>query len=210
MSFLTSGVYAQFVPVESWQVARDKLARLNQRTSVATYNEEFTSLMLSIPDMTEQDRVDKYVRGLKLGPKKEVMIRRCKTLADAMATADRVDAVFYSVRNWGRPSVATSAGNNADGPTPMELGQVRPSSKAIALHVEVGAIVVLNVLRGSEDVDVVRPEEVQSTRATQEGDEDVSSLEIESTPFRLKRGSRRKTRSPSRVRGNFWGSGNPG
>lgn len=136
-------------------MAKDKPARLNQRTSVATYNKEFMNRMLSIPEMTEQDRVDKYVRGLKLGPKKEVMICRCKTLEDAMATADRADAVFYSIQSWNRPGNTATTGNS-DGPTPMEISQVRNAFQEIVLHVELGDIVASSVHRGQEAKDGVK------------------------------------------------------
>lgn len=126
---LFNGLAAQFVPIEAWQKARDKLARLSQRTLVAAYSEEFLSLILTIPDMTEQDRVDTYVRGLKFGPRKEVMLRRCRTLDDTMAVADRTNAIYSTTRDW-TPIPTTSADrvgatNATDGPTPMELGQLQ-------------------------------------------------------------------------------------
>lgn len=132
---LFAGLKAQFRPIDAWQVARDKLARLVQHTSVASYIEEFLALMLCIPDMTEQDRVDRFVRGLKIGPRKEVMVRRCQTLDEAMAVADRTDAVFYAARSWNRPTgmgggaTGNDGGNGGtaggDESTPMELGQAR-------------------------------------------------------------------------------------
>lgn len=54
-----------FIPLEGRLVARDKLARLSQRTSITAYNEAFLKLVLSIPGMAEDEKVDRYTRGLK-------------------------------------------------------------------------------------------------------------------------------------------------
>lgn len=110
-------------------MAQDKLSRLVQTTSVAAFSEEFLNLVLCIPDMTEREKIHLFICGLKAGTRKEVMIRQCQTLDEAMVVADKVDFVYAEVRGWRRGNVNVghgmvgSAGHT--GPTPMELGQTR-------------------------------------------------------------------------------------
>lgn len=41
-------------------MARDRLAKLTQQTTVSAYNGEFLKTVLTIPGITEQEKLDKY------------------------------------------------------------------------------------------------------------------------------------------------------
>ena len=60
-----ASVVQEFVPFDSGQRARDKLRKLFQRTSVSAYLSEFRNITLAIPGITEGEKVDRFVQGLK-------------------------------------------------------------------------------------------------------------------------------------------------
>ena len=51
----------QFRPINATKIARDKLAVLQQLTSVQDYSYQFQTLILEIPSMTEEEKIDKYI-----------------------------------------------------------------------------------------------------------------------------------------------------
>lgn len=106
-------------------MAQEKLSRLYQRGSVSVYVEEFLNLVLSIPDMTERDKVHLFAKGLKRETRKEVLLRQCLTLDDAMKVADMMDAIYTEIRGWRRTSTGLDTQQANDTSTPMELGYVR-------------------------------------------------------------------------------------
>src|SRR3954452_2842098 len=55
----------KFKSVNATKVACDTLACLCQTSSVKVYNATFTSTILEIPTIGEEEMVDRYVRGLK-------------------------------------------------------------------------------------------------------------------------------------------------
>jgi hypothetical protein len=125
-----------FKPVNASKIARDSLAALKQLTSVAKYNFEFTALCLEIPDISDADKLDRYVRGLKAPIRIEVELADIKTLPDAMAKAQRIDNISYHVRQVTQGgvkpkfgSINTNGGSSSirssNGYAPMELGALR-------------------------------------------------------------------------------------
>lgn len=101
----------------------------------ADYTEQFLNLVLSIPDMLEEEKVDKYARGLKLAIRKEVLLWQCTTLDDAMAVADKMDAILpksfwaeaVAYANYIQNRIPHSA---IPGTMPYELWTVRRPSVA--------------------------------------------------------------------------------
>src|SRR3954451_8787393 len=63
---------AQFKPVNFEKIARDKLARLRQTSSVRAYNSIFMSTVLEINNISEYEKLDRYTRGLKDRVRQEV------------------------------------------------------------------------------------------------------------------------------------------
>jgi hypothetical protein len=87
-----------FKPVNSKKIARDKLAMLKQTNSVAKYNFDFTQLCLEINDVSESEKLDKYIRGLKDRIRVEVELAEPTALAQAMSKAQRIDNITYQSR----------------------------------------------------------------------------------------------------------------
>jgi hypothetical protein len=89
------GLISIFKPVNSKKMARDKLAILKQTNSVAKYNFDFTQLCLEIRDISESEKLDKYVRGLKDKIRIEVELTEPHTLMQAMSKAQRIDNITF-------------------------------------------------------------------------------------------------------------------
>lgn len=89
------GLISMFKPVNAKKIARDKLAGLKQNNSVAKYNFDFTQLCLEINDISESEKLDKYVRGLKDKIRVEVELAEPTTLPQAMSKAQRIDNITY-------------------------------------------------------------------------------------------------------------------
>ena len=117
---------AMFKPVNAKKIARDKLAALRQTHSVAKYNFEITQLFLEIGDVGDNEKLDKYVRGLKDKILLEVELAEPTTLKAAMTKAQRVDGITYHTQTVQTGDYATS--NTYSAPisesVPMELGMV--------------------------------------------------------------------------------------
>lgn len=117
-------IKVQFVPVHGELAARNQLAALRQRTTVASYSEEFLTLVLSVPGMDESEKVDRFTRGLKWQVQKEVVLRDCTTLQQAMSIAAKVDALHDRV-HWAQSSAGRGGRFTGGGEAiPMELGQL--------------------------------------------------------------------------------------
>ena len=128
-----------FKPINSIKIARDRLALLRQERSVQTYTATFRNISLEIPDITEAELLDRYVRGLKPHIRVEVEVREPTHLDDAIRMAERFDAVTYQLRNnqLGRGNFRTYRNvsvpapyqhpqqqHSQHGPTPMEIGYI--------------------------------------------------------------------------------------
>jgi hypothetical protein len=68
----STSIKEAFKPINATKAARDKLAKLRQRTSVQDYITEFRNLTLLIPDMSDGDKLDRFLRGLKFPIQKEL------------------------------------------------------------------------------------------------------------------------------------------
>ncbi|XP_070034416.1 uncharacterized protein LOC142175316 [Nicotiana tabacum] len=55
----------QFLPRNTSWIARDKLKKLKHTGSVRAYVKEFTSLMLSISNISEEDKLHNFMSGLQ-------------------------------------------------------------------------------------------------------------------------------------------------
>jgi hypothetical protein len=121
---------AQFQPINSVKRARDQLAALKQIGSVQDYIARFRSITLKIPDLSEGDKIDKFVRGLKPHVQREVELRGLDTLDSIMSTAERIDALSWKNRRFGttpslsHKTVEVAKSTSSDGPTPMEIGAI--------------------------------------------------------------------------------------
>lgn len=62
---LREALIRRFNPLNKVQAARNKLHSWRQIKDVAAFNKSFLSIVLDIPDITEEEKIDRYSRGLK-------------------------------------------------------------------------------------------------------------------------------------------------
>ncbi len=118
---------AQFAPVNSVKIARDAIRGLTQTKGVQEYIDRFQALVLQIPDMSAAEQLDKFTTGLKPAVQEKVEIEDPSSLARAMQIAQRIDNIHHRHQQSNRATASTSAAS--DGPTPMELGAMRPEQQ---------------------------------------------------------------------------------
>ena len=68
----------EFKVIDEERIARDRLAKLRQLTSVQEYIKEFRILKMKISDLSEAEEFDKFRRGLKTEILNEMDRRRIK------------------------------------------------------------------------------------------------------------------------------------
>ena len=119
-----NAIFQEFVPFDSTQRARDKLRKLIQRTSVSEYLTEFRNLTLTITGMNEEEKVDRFIQGLKPHVRLEVLKSNARTMNDASRIALNVDSALFNA------GMFRFQGYRQDtAPTPMEIGNVEQHEK---------------------------------------------------------------------------------
>ena len=78
----------QFYPEDVAYLARKNVRRLKHTGSIHDYVKEFSSLMLEIPNMTEEDLLFNFMDNLQGWAKQELRRRGVQDLATAMAVAE--------------------------------------------------------------------------------------------------------------------------
>ena len=137
-------IRAQFRPEDYGRRGRDELAVMKQygRESVADFVYRFRATCLRVPDLSEAEKMDRFVRALVSEVRLQVELRGPANFHEAAMFAERADAVITRVaghdarkpaqqkQKWGysqrQPApMKTSAehgGQSSGGPEPMELG----------------------------------------------------------------------------------------
>lgn len=113
--------------------ARDQLAVLKQRTSVADYANRFNALLIHLPNRDEGDNIHTFIRGLKPAIAMQVSSQMPRTLAEAVDIAIKTDGAALNVYRMQRGThrssgAATSAGTS--GATPMDLNAIDDDSSS--------------------------------------------------------------------------------
>ena len=134
----------QFRPEDYGRRGRDELATMRQyaRESVADFVYRFRATCLRVSDLSEAEKLDRFVRALVQEVRLQVELRGPNNFHEAAMFAERADAVITRVaghdaqkaakqkQKWGysqrqpipmKPSVEHSA-QSSGGPEPMELG----------------------------------------------------------------------------------------
>lgn len=109
-----------FQPPNHHQHLCDSWFHLKQTGSVAEYVHEFRALRLQLAP-SEDEALDKFVRGLKFNTRRELLIRNPMSIDDAIQMADRYDLAFTQSMATPR-SVSTPV--MPTGVHPMELDSV--------------------------------------------------------------------------------------
>ena len=125
-----------FSPADPVQLARDQLFDLRQYGSVRDYSAMFRQICNQIPKISEEEKLDKYIRHLKPRIKRELVMRHPDDLSEAMRLAEAADINIersYSSSSGGgrfdsqpsrplrNPEFYRGRPSFNSGPTPMEI-----------------------------------------------------------------------------------------
>jgi len=144
----------EFVPQDSLRRSRDKIRKLTQRNSVSAYLAEFRNVSLMIPNMTEDEKVDRFCVGLKPQIRLEVLKSGVQTLEQAARIALNVDSALYGAEMFSEGG--QSRGNtSAEVPQPMDIGNLEQGTRRVGSVIRtlrttpVSSVTRLAVARGS-------------------------------------------------------------
>ena len=108
------------------KIARDKLAKWRQIKNLAPFNEDFQKILLEIPLITIEEKIDRYARGLKPFIWMELSTREQNSLTGLMRDEERVESAF---RRSGKAPVRNETGDKTSSyrpndPVPMGIGNL--------------------------------------------------------------------------------------
>jgi hypothetical protein len=111
-----------FKPVNASKVARDHLAELKQTGAVFRYNTDFNRLVLEAGNVSADEQLHRYIRGLKTKIRVEVELADPQTVHAAMEKAQRIDTITWYARTEynGSYKLTPTFGSNTH--VPMDLG----------------------------------------------------------------------------------------
>jgi len=116
---------AHFYPVNPIKHARDLLHHLTQTSSVRDYTASFRHLSAIIGNMSEDEKLDRYIRGLKTRTRGQVELKEPQTFDEACRMAELIDVTIdrlYSGSNYSRSTYPQKPRRN--GPEPMDINAV--------------------------------------------------------------------------------------
>ncbi len=110
----------RFQPVDSAKTARLALDSLTQggRQSVHDYTTQFRRLLTAVPSMSADDRVHRYVHGLRPAVRSLLLLQDVRTLDDAIASAARIGSLSQYASH-----AATSSGLSSSSPMDLTVMQ---------------------------------------------------------------------------------------
>jgi len=116
----TDQLRRRFKPINADDNARERLSRLKQTGSVATYSHTFRLIMQDLPDMHEKDALHYYKKGLKEAIAIQVGLRAPQSVHEAEEMAETVDNILFEHRSYREPARTPYMKAPNRGPTPME------------------------------------------------------------------------------------------
>lgn len=116
----------QFLPHNHQRLLRDELARCSQHTTVPDYASRFQNILLQLEDVSREEALDRFLRGLKPQTRVQTLVRDPQSLEEAVRVATTYDAIMFA----GRPAP------DAYVPVPMDLSQVSQATVATTEHSE--------------------------------------------------------------------------
>jgi len=125
-------IKSMFLPVGRVKLARDKLATAKQRNSetLASYTSYMRRLFLTVPNLTEDDKLDRYIRGLQPHLRTATYLDEPTTFEAAAQIAAKHDSLRQSLFEpttwqWPITSQHSRTSEDASGYQPMELGAIQ-------------------------------------------------------------------------------------
>ncbi|KAA8498187.1 hypothetical protein FVE85_5772 [Porphyridium purpureum] len=108
-----------FMPPHASRAARDELANLSQSGSIVEYTNAFSRITMMIPGITQDEKMDRFVRGLRSQIRVEVLKASVSTVDQAMQVACAAESA-YGAGALHHPVRAPRY--DEGGAAPMELG----------------------------------------------------------------------------------------
>ncbi|KAG1177351.1 hypothetical protein G6F36_010832 [Rhizopus arrhizus] len=90
------GLEYAFKPTYSEQNARDRLANIRQTSSVSEYVDEFQDILLDLPRVSDDEALDRFIRGLKDKTRIHVITREPRSLEESIRYAISYDSAQQS------------------------------------------------------------------------------------------------------------------
>jgi hypothetical protein len=116
---------AHFYPVNPIKHARDLLHPLTQTGSVRDYTATFRHLSAIIGNMSEDEKLDRYIRGLKTRTRGQVELKEPETFDEACRLAELIDISNDRIFGGSNPSrSAYPPKPRRHGPEPMDLNAI--------------------------------------------------------------------------------------
>jgi hypothetical protein len=94
----------QFKPLNSAKVARDRLHRLRQTGSVIELTHYFNTLCADVPNMSEEEKMDKFRRACKPSIQQRLELEDPETLFEMQAMAQRLDEIMWKFQTHNKSS----------------------------------------------------------------------------------------------------------
>lgn len=96
-----SALSAEFVPPDHVGRARDRLHRLKHTSSVSKYLSKFGNETLTIPEMSDWEKLDRFCTGLKYEIRVEVLKSTVHTFKESTAVALGIDSALWTAGHTG-------------------------------------------------------------------------------------------------------------
>lgn len=107
-----AGITRRFAPVNEASQARDTIAQLTQKSSVKLYAYQFQQAALILSDLSQEELVYKFTKGLKVDVQLHVKLHRPQTLEEAIRIAYEVDSTVFQLLGKRRQVGAASTSNS--------------------------------------------------------------------------------------------------
>jgi hypothetical protein len=118
-----------FKPVNASKVARDHLAELKQTGAVFRYNTDFNRLVLEAGNVSADEQLHRYIRGLKPKIRVEVELADPQTVHTAMEKAQRIDTITWYARTEYNSSYKSTPAFSSNTYAPMDLSALKIDPK---------------------------------------------------------------------------------
>ena len=101
---------------------KDRYQAIRQQTTVSAYINRFRALVVELPDESEDDRMNQFLKGLKPEIQARTRTHKPVTLAQAMDIANEADRANYHAYGRGRDySRQTARSVATDGATHVSI-----------------------------------------------------------------------------------------
>ena len=120
----------KYKPINKDDNLRDKLAHLIQKKSVAAYTSQFEKLLTQLPSVSDDEALDRYIRGLKPIIRTEVRLKKPTNLEEAIDFADTFDRATFDPKlgrnrnRRDRHGNRNNHGTTSDAPVPMDIDNI--------------------------------------------------------------------------------------